>query len=136
MADFIDEAMASCELTMEQTLKQENLYACSLKSCHSTMTRDIEMEAGCAPPSLGNILYYYAERAQDISYYDDILEWADEMEYDLSDPKTIPKYKQLVSDKTELRLLLGEENYQGMMAGFEISQAIAMAAGPGNISRS
>ena len=128
MADFIDEAIASCELTMKQTLKQEHHYACTLKSCHSTMMRDIAMEPGHAPPSLGNILYYYAQRAQEISQYDDMLEWADEMEYDLSDPKTIPNYKQLVSDKTDLRLLLGEANYQGMMAGFEISQAMANAA--------
>jgi len=136
MADFIDDAIASAELTMDQTLKQKNLYACTLTSRHNTMTRDIAMEARFAPPSLGNIIYYYAVRAQELSYYDDITEWADDLEYDLSDPKTIPNYKQLVSDKTDIRLLLGETNYQGMMAALEISQAMSNAMRPDNISQS
>ena len=136
MADFIDDAIASAELTMEQTLKQENLYACTLTSCHNTMTRNIAMEPGTAPPSLGNIVYYYALRAQELSYYDDITEWADDLEYDLNDPKTIPDFKQLVADKTDLRRLLGEKNYQGMMAALEISQAMSSAMRSDNISQS
>jgi len=127
MADFIDDAIASAEVTMEQSLKQENLYICKLTSRHGTMTRNIEMGAGSAPPSLGNVIYYYAVRAQEISSYDDLLEWADELEHDLNDPKTMPNFKQLVSDKTDLRLLLGEQNYQEMLTALEISQAITNA---------
>jgi len=127
MADFIEEAIASAELTMEQTVSQDDQYACVLTSCHNTMKRTIIMAPGVAPPSLGKILYYYAERAQEISEFDDITEWADEMEYDLNDPKIIPDYKQLVSDSTDLRLLLGEENYQGLITALEISQAMANA---------
>ena len=133
MTDFIDDAITDAELTMEQSLKRENLHDCTLTSRHATMTRDIAVEAGSAPPSLGNIIYYYAVRAQELSYYDDITEWADDLEYDLSDPKTIPNFKQQVSDKTDLRLLLGEKNYQGMMAALEISQAMSNAMGPDNI---
>ncbi len=128
MSDFIDTAIQDTGVSLHtEPTDKANCFKCIMTSAHGDMRRTMTMREGCGAPALGDLMLYYALRAQDISQYDDILEWSDENERDLNDPKTIPDFKQLVQDKTDLRLLLSEPAYQKMMAGLEIHQAISCA---------
>jgi hypothetical protein len=132
MSDFINDAVESAGLDMQVVDIEPDVYACTITSSQRSgfeWQRNITTKAGRGAPTLGNVLYYYALRAQDVSQYDDILGWSDDNERDLNDPQTIPDFKQLVQDKTDLGLLLGEPAYQALLSGLEISQAIHNAAG-------
>ncbi len=127
MNDFIDDAITAADVKMDVSAKGALLYACTLVSTHGKMSRDIAMKPDSPAPTLGNIVYHYALVAQEVSQYDDILEWAKDTGRDLNDPSTIPYFNQMVADKTDLRLLLSERVYVDMMAALEINQAIANA---------
>ena len=130
MSDYIDIAITEAGLEMLVSEATPGLYHCTITSTANpkfNWQRNLNTKAGHGAPGIGNVLYHYALRAQEISQYNDVLEWSDENERDLSDPKTIPDFKQLVQDKTDLRLLLSEPVYQKMMAGLEIHQAISCA---------
>lgn len=127
MADFIEEAIKSAEITLEITPIENNSYKCSFKSKHHAMMRNITMAEGYDAPKLGNLIYYYATEIQHYEDCDDILEWADDNGINPGDERTIKRYNQLSEDHKDLRLLLGEDNYQGMMSALAISQAISNA---------
>lgn len=127
MSDYIDDAIAEAKIEMACTALDNNKYRCVLTSSYGEMTRDISIKEGNGAPNMGNIIYHFALNAQNIDYYDDILEWSKEECQDLNAPETIPKYKQFVANKDDLRLLLSERVYKSMMSGLEISQAIHMA---------
>ena len=117
---------------MQVVKAKPDVYTCSITGTFNPdleWKRDVSAKPGTGAPTLGNVLYHYALRAQEVSQFDDILEWSDENKRDLNDPKTIPEFKQLVQDKTDLGLLLGEPIYQALLSGLEISQAIHDAAG-------
>jgi len=136
MSDFIYDAIEDAGLTMQVVEAEPDVYTCTITS---TITgtinpdlkwkRDVATKPGTGAPTLGNVLYHHALRAQGVSQYDDILDWSDDNKRDLNDAKTIPEFKQLVQDKTDLSLLLGEPIYQSLMTGLAISQAIHNAAG-------
>ncbi len=127
MADFIDEAINTAEITLEVTPLEDNCYKCDFKSKHHEMTRNITMAEGYDAPKLGNLIYYYATEIQHYEDCDDILEWADDNGLKPGDADTLKRYRQLDQDHRDIRLLLGEENYQGMMGALAISQAIGNA---------
>lgn len=127
MADFIDDAISAAALSMSVEEKENNAYRCELKSKHHTMIRTITMAEGYGAPVLGNLLYYYATEIQHYDDCDDILEWADDMDINPGDDLSLRKWEQLGKDHKDLRLLLGEQNYQSMMAALAISQAIDSA---------
>jgi len=132
MSDFIKDAIESAGLAMQVADVEPDVYACVVTSSQNPdfeWKRNITTKSERGAPSLGNVLYYYATRAQEVSQYDDVLGWSDDNERDLNDSKTIPEFKQLVQDKTDLGLLLGEPTYQALLSGLEISQAIHNAAG-------
>ena len=130
MDDYINIAITEAGLEMRVSEAKPGLYRCTMTSTANpdfNWQRDINTKAGHGAPNIGNVFYHYALRAQEVSQYDDVLEWSDENERDLNDPKTIPDFQQLVQDKTDLRLLLSEPVYQKMMTGLEIHQAISCA---------
>lgn len=127
MADFIDVAIADAEVTMTVSPLEDNAYKCELTSVHGAMTRTITMAEGYGEPKLGNLIYYYATEIQLYEDCDDILEWASDMGLNPGDSETLKRYNQLSEDHRELRMLLGEENYQNMIAALEISQALGSA---------
>lgn len=127
MADFIDDAIADAEVTMTVSPLEDNAYKCELTSVHGAMTRTITMAEGFDAPVLGNLIYYYATEIQLYEDCDDILEWASDMGLNPGDSETLKRYNQLSEDHRELRMLLGEENYQNMIAALEISQALGSA---------
>ena len=132
MSDFIKDAIDSAGLVMHVADVEPDVYACAITSSQNPdfeWKRNITTKSERGAPSLGNVLYYYATRAQEVSQYDDVLGWSDDNERDLNDSKTIPEFKQLVQDKTDLGLLLGEPTYQVLLSGLDISQAIHNAAG-------
>jgi len=132
MTDFINDAIEDAGLAMHIFEAKPDVYTCTITGITDPdlkWERNITSKTGYGAPTIGNVLYHYALRAQDISQYDDVLEWSDENKRDLNDPKTISEFKQLVQDKTDLALLLGEPIYQGLLSGLEISQAINNAAG-------
>ncbi len=132
MSDFINDTIEDAGLAMQVNDTKPDVYACTITSKINPdveWKRNITTKPSCGAPSIGNVLYYYATRAQEVSQYDDVLGWSDENERDLNDPKTIPEFKQLVQDKTDLGLLLGEPTYQALLSGLEISQAIHNASG-------
>jgi len=55
---------------------------------------------------------------------DDILDWAKYEDRDPGAADARAEFQQLVDDERELRILLGEENFQNLMAALSISQAI------------
>ncbi len=91
------------------------------------MVRDISIKPGYDAPDVGNLIYHFALSAQEVSQYDDVLEWATEEGRDLNDIETLPMFRQLVDNKRDFRLLLSEPVYQNLMAALEISQAIGNA---------
>lgn len=132
MSDFIKDAIDEAGLVMQVVEAEPDVYTCTITGSIKPdldWKRDVSTKHGYGAPTLGNVLYHYALRAQEVSQYDDVLAWSDENERNLNDPKTIPEFKQLVQDKTDLGLLLGEPIYQGLLSGLEISQAIHNAAG-------
>lgn len=131
MSDFINDVIEGAGLIMQVVDTEPDVYACTITGTIKPdleWKRNITTKPGRGSPSLGNVLYYYALRAQEIRQYDDALGWSDDNKRDLNDPKTIPEFKQLVQDKTDLGLLLGEPIYQTLLTGLEISQAIHNAA--------
>ena len=132
MSDFINDAVEGAGLVMQVTKVRQNVFACTITRNQKPdydWKRNITTKPDYGAPTIGNVLYHYALRAQDVSQYADVLGWSDEDKRDLNDPKTIPEYKQLAQDKTDLGLLLGEPIYQTLLTGLEISQAIHNAAG-------
>ncbi|MCF6221147.1 MAG: hypothetical protein L3J65_08555 [Robiginitomaculum sp.] len=132
MGDFIDDVIKSAGLVMHVAETNPDIYTCTITGTQNSeysWQRTLNTKPGYGSPTIGNVLYHYALRAQEVNQYSDILEWSDESNRDLNDPKTIPDYKQLVQDKTDLRLLLGEPAYLSLMAGLEINQAIHNAGG-------
>ena len=127
MADFIDVAIADAEVTITVSPLEDNAYKCELTSVHGAMTRTISMAEGYGEPKLGNLIYYYATEIQLYEDCDDILEWSSDMGLNPGDSETLKRYNQLSEDHRELRMLLGEENYQNMIAALEISQALDSA---------
>ncbi len=127
MSDFIDDAIQAAKVEMTASLKEDEIWTCDLKSKHGVMIRDLHIKTKFGTPKTGNIIYHFALVSQEISQYDDVLEWAKEEGHDLNDFKNLSKFKQMVEDKGNLRILLSEETYQNMMAGLEISQACANA---------
>jgi len=127
MSDFIEEAITAAAVELDISLKEDDQYACVMTSSNGKMVRDITVKSGYDAPTLGNVIYHYALVAQEVSQYDDVLEWADDTGHKLSDSETLPKFRQMGDDKRDLRLLLSESIYQDMMGALEISQAICNA---------
>ncbi len=130
VSDYIDIAIADAGLDMQVDEAEPGIYHCTLTSTTNpdfNWQRDLNTKAGHGAPGIGNVLYHYALRAQEVSQYNDVLEWSEDNGRNLNDPQTIPEFTQLVQDKTDLRLLLSEPVYQKMMAGLEIHQAISCA---------
>ena len=127
MVDFIDAAIADAGVTMAVKPLDDNAFKCEMTSAHAKMSRTIKMAEGYGPPVLGNLVYYYATEIQLYEDCDDILEWAADMGVDPGDALTLKRYSQIGIDQRDLSLLLGEENYQNMIAALEISQAIENA---------
>lgn len=127
MTDFIDAAITNANVTMAVISLEDNAFKCNMASEHAKMTRTITMAERYGPPVLGNLIYYYATEIQLYKDCEDILEWAADMGVDPGDALTLKRYNQIGTDQRELRLLLGEENYQTMIAALEISQAIENA---------
>lgn len=127
MSDFIQDAIDAAELTLQTAPKAENVYTCTITSRHAVMIRTLTMKPGYDAPTLGAVLLYYSERAQQVEEIDDVLEWASGHDRDLNDPKTVPTFKQLVTDQDDLRRLLSDRPYQTLISGLEISQAISNA---------
>lgn len=127
MADFINEAISNAAVTMTVTALEDNAYKCELASTHGSMTRTITMADGYGAPVIGNLIYYYATEIQLYEDCDDILEWSSDMGLNPADNETRKRYSQLGEDHRELRTLLGEDNYQNMIAALEISQALGSA---------
>lgn len=124
MADFIDDAIKTAEITLAIESTGNNSYKCGFNSKHHKMTRTITMAEGYGVPKLGNLIYYYATEIQHYEDCDDILEWADDNGLNPGDDLTLRRYNQRREDHMDLRLLLGEKNYQSMMSALAISQAI------------
>jgi len=131
MGDFIDEAIAAAEVRLDISHGANGGYSCVLTSRHGRMVRDITIKTGRDAPTVGNLIYHFALSAQEVSEYDDVLEWADDTGRDLNDNQTLPLFRQLVDNKRDFRLLLSEPVYQKLMAGLEISQAIGGAGRAG-----
>ena len=127
MSDFIQDAITAAGVTLQRTLIQADLYDCTLTSPDHTMQRKIAMKPDHDAPTLGGLLYHYALIAQQLEEIDDVLEWADDNGHDLSDPKTLSKFQQMVTDKDDLHRLLGDPAYRDLMSGLAISQAISNA---------
>jgi len=127
MNDFIVDAVEGAGLSLQTNPMKPDQYLCEMVSEHSKMVREINVKPGYGAPKIGNLVYHFALAAQNLDQYDDILDWAKGNDMDLNDPKTIPRFTQLVDDKRDLRLLLSEPVFQKMMTGLEISQAIANA---------
>lgn len=127
MTDFIDDAVKDAGISLQVEEKGADQYACTLTSRHGKMVRDISIKPGYGAPDVGNLLYHFALSAQEVSQYDDVLEWAREEGRDLNDIETLPMFRQLVDNKRDFRLLLSEPVYQNLMAALEISQAIGNA---------
>jgi hypothetical protein len=127
MSDYIEDAITAAGVELDISVKDDGQYACVMTSSHGKMVRDITVKPGHDAPTLGNIIYHFALVAQEVSQYDDVLEWADDTGHKLSDSETLPKFRQMVDDKRDLRLLLSERAYQDMMGALEISQAICHA---------
>lgn len=122
MADFIDDAINAADISITVSTLENNSYKCDFNSAHHSMTRTITMAEGYGPPMLANMIYFYATEIQLYEDCDDILEWSKDMALDPGDAITLKRYNQLAKDHTDLRLLLGEENYQTMITALEISQ--------------
>jgi hypothetical protein len=127
MSDFIEDAITAAAVELDILLKEDGQYACIMASSHGKMVRDITVKPGYDAPTLGNVIYHFALVAQEVSQYDDVLEWADDTGHKLNDSATLPKFRQMVDDKRDIRLLLSENIYQDMMGALEISQAICNA---------
>jgi hypothetical protein len=125
--DFIDETIADAQLVFTVEKISDDYYACQITSPFGEMKRKLRMKPGYEPPTLGGMLYHYALIAQNLSEYDDMLEWADDSSRDLAEPETIKEFKQMVEDDTDLRKLLSEKIFQNLLAGLAISQAINKA---------
>lgn len=124
MTDFIDDAIKSARLKLNVTQEAEDTYRCIITSPHGELNRSIEMRPGSGAPKIGDLLLYYAEKAQQANSYDDIEEWADEFDHDPSSDETKKAYEKLMSDRNTLRQMLGPYTYDALMRGLEISQAI------------
>jgi len=121
--DFIAETIADAQLTFEVEKISEGYYACQITSPLGEMKRKLRMKPGYEPPTLGGMLYHYVLIAQNISEYDDMFEWADDTNRDLTEAETIQEFKQMVEDEINLRLLLSEETFQNLLSGLAINQA-------------
>lgn len=128
MADFIDDAITKADVTLDVSPMENNRYKCDFKSQHHEMTRTITMAEGYDAPKLGNLIYYYATEIQHYEDCDDILDWAKDNGLNPGDGETLRRYRQLDQDHRDIRLLLGEDNYQSMMGALAISQAIGNAS--------
>ncbi len=127
MTDFIEEVISDAKLELIIFEQHENLYECTLTSVHGKMVKEMKMQPGYGAPSLGNIIYYYALRSQQIDQCDDILDWAKEREQDLNEASTIANFNQLLEDQKDFKILLSEPIYQNLLTALEISQAIENA---------
>lgn len=127
MSDFIDDAIQAANVELVAKPLEDGNWTCILTSAHGNMVRKLHINAKHGEPKAGNIIYHFALVAQEVSEYDDVLEWSKEEGHDLNDFKTLNKFKQMVEDKRDLRLLLSEPTYQNMRTALEISQACANA---------
>lgn len=122
--DFIAETITNAQLTFEVKEISADYYDCKISSAYGEMKRKIRMKPGFEAPTLGGVLYHYALIAQNMTEYDDVLEWADDTSRDLAKPETLKEFKQMVEDETDLRKILTEKVFQELLAGLAISQAI------------
>ena len=127
MADFIDDIIEQGALTCTTTVEAENNCRFTLEGPKGSFSRTLTMAPGAPPPKIGQILYFYGQYFQPVYSTDDVAEWAEEMDKDLSDWKVLDEYRDLVNDETAFRRCLGDEAYQALMAGLEIHQAIQNA---------
>lgn len=127
MTDFILDTISEAELTLDCAEAGEGAFMCTFVSRHGQMTRRITMKPGYGAPELGELLYYFAVRAQEADAAEDISDWAEINGKDLSAPNAVNDFNQLVTDQRDLELLLGRSAYDAMMAGLAISQAIENA---------
>lgn len=128
MADYILETIENCALKIETSNIEGQLYECSLVSSTHTMTRQIEMKPdSTSGPTAGQMLYYYAVRAQSVEICDDFLDWAAENDLDASESAVLNDYRTLVSDADDLKALLGTTSYDNLLSALAIDQAIRAA---------
>ena len=127
MTDFILDAINAAGLKFEARILKPDHYACTLTSPHSVMKRNIQMKPNREPPNIGGVLYHYTLIAQNINEYDDILDWAKDVDRDPGESAALKDFKQMVEDERDLRLLLSEPVFTNLMAGLAISQAIQNA---------
>ena len=128
MADYILETIENCALKIETSNIEGQLYECSLVSSTQTMTRQIEMKPdSTSGPTAGQMLYYYAVRAQSVEICDDFLDWAAENDLDASESAVLNDYRTLVSDADDLKALLGTTSYDNLLSALAIDQAIRAA---------
>lgn len=129
MSDYIADAIAACDISIENELISEQRYRSCLTSSRSSMTREIQMKEGSdAGPTAGQMLYYFLSKIQAVDATSDFLEWADETGSDASDGSVLEDYKSLVKDSDDLKALVGSDVYSQLLQSLSIDQAISRAA--------
>ncbi|MEO1029327.1 MAG: hypothetical protein AAFX02_09760 [Pseudomonadota bacterium] len=127
MIDFIQDTIEMTKLRMDVSEAGEDSYRCVMSSPHGEMERTVTMRPGYGAPSLEAVLHFYAERAQLAGEYASLEEWAEEFSHDPEAPESIEAHEKLMSDRSNLRQMLGPYAFDALMTGLSISQAIERA---------
>ena len=131
MSDFILEAIDSYGLTSECKASKTSHFDCTLSSPTNCMQFEVQVTSEpCQAPTTGQLLYFLANHTQSIWEAEDFEDWADDCECESSDPEAKARYGKLARTTEDLIRLLGQDGYEALMAGLEISQAIAAARPP------
>lgn len=127
MSDFIEDAIQAADVDLDVEPLEDGRFRCKLSSTHGQMVRDIRLKDGVSAPHAGGLIYHFALQAQQFELSDDITDWAEDMGKSLSEPGVIDEYRQLDADYRDLAILLGQANFDAMLQGLAIHQAIGNA---------
>ena len=131
MTDYIQDTIDAAKLSLSCSPVSEDRYLCTATGTLGQMVRELRMQPGMGPPTIGQFLYYYANRVQLVDACDDSLEWADECGLDIGDPAVLDDYRARVQDLDDLRAVLGDTIVRSMLGGLAIDQAVSSAGNPG-----
>lgn len=70
MSGFINDVIEGAGLVMQVTEVRQNIFACTITRSQKLdydWKRNITTKPGFGAPTIGNVLYHYALRAQDVS---------------------------------------------------------------------
>ena len=129
MSDYIQATIDAGGLTLVTEPLGDDRYRCTVTSTMGEMVRDLRVQPDAGPPTLGQILYYYANRVQAVADTDDSLEWAEETGQNIGDPNVLATYRSIVEDLDALKRLLSPKGVDELLGGLAINQAISRAFG-------